>query len=229
MRLLAIDTALDACSVAVLDGDGGEARVTRATEVIGRGHAERLMPMIAEIMAEGGVSFSGLDRIVVTTGPGSFTGLRVGLSAARGIALVVRVPVVGVTTLAALAEEARGQVGYRADRPLAVVLAARGDEVYTQGFSADGVPAGPPQVATVAALAGALAPTAQLFGSGAGAVAAAAQAEGRAGVLGAAAWPDIAAVARLGARAKPDGSRPEPLYLRSPDARPAVRDARLLA
>lgn len=126
MRLLAIDTALEACSVAVLDGEGEDMRLTAASEVLGRGHAERLMGMIGEVMAEAGTAFTALDRIVVTTGPGSFTGLRVGLAAARGIALVVGAPAVGVTTLAALAEQARSQDAATGEHPLHVVLAAQG-------------------------------------------------------------------------------------------------------
>jgi tRNA threonylcarbamoyl adenosine modification protein YeaZ len=229
MRLLAIDTALEACSVAVLDGEGTAARLTSASEVLGRGHAERLMGMIGEVMAEAGTVFSALDRIVVTTGPGSFTGLRVGLSAARGIALVVRAPAVGVSTLAALAEEARLLPAFSGAARLHVVLSAKGEEVYAQSFAGDGSPLSPAAVETLAGLAGRLEPGDQLFGSGAADVAAVASAGTAPVVLGAAGFPDISAVARCGARAEVGSSPPEPLYLRPPDARPAVRDARLLA
>jgi len=74
----------------------GRTRIVRFTK---RGHAEALMPLIARVMKASGIAFSGLDRIAVTTGPGSFTGLRVGLSAARGIALAADRPVVGVCRL----------------------------------------------------------------------------------------------------------------------------------
>uniref|UniRef100_UPI003BA9AC4D tRNA (adenosine(37)-N6)-threonylcarbamoyltransferase complex dimerization subunit type 1 TsaB n=1 Tax=Stappia sp. TaxID=1870903 RepID=UPI003BA9AC4D len=229
MRLLAIDTALEACSVAVLDGEGEAARLTCASELLGRGHAERLMGMIGEVMAEAGTVFSSLDRIVVTTGPGSFTGLRVGLSAARGIALVVGAPAVGVTTLAAMAEQARTLETLSANQFLHVVLAAKGGEVYAQSFSGDGQPLAPPGVETAAGLAARLVPGDRIFGSGATAVLACADPANPPIVLGEAGYPDIVAVARLGARADSDTARPEPVYLRPPDARPAVRDERLLA
>src|ERR1700720_521013 len=102
MLILAIDTALDACAAGVLDTEAGKL-LAQESEGMKRGHAEALMPLIARVMKASGVGFSGLDRVAVTTGPGSFTGLRVGLSAARGIALAANKPVVGVTTLAAYA------------------------------------------------------------------------------------------------------------------------------
>src|SRR3954469_22770424 len=101
MRVLAIDTALEACSAAVLDTEHG----TVASESLPmlRGHAEALMPLIARVMAQADMPFASLDRIAVTTGPGSFTGLRVGISAARGIALASGKPAIGLTTLSAYA------------------------------------------------------------------------------------------------------------------------------
>src|SRR2546429_7609715 len=93
MRVLAIDTALEACSAAVFDTSSGV--LASETRGMARGHAEHLMPLIARVMNEGGFEFADLDRIAVTTGPGSFTGLRVGISAARGIALVAGKNAVG--------------------------------------------------------------------------------------------------------------------------------------
>ncbi|MGA7808140.1 tRNA (adenosine(37)-N6)-threonylcarbamoyltransferase complex dimerization subunit type 1 TsaB, partial [Bradyrhizobium sp.] len=93
MLILAIDTALDACAAAVLDTDANEL-IAVESDAMKRGHAEALMPMLARVMRQSGVPFAALDRIAVTTGPGSFTGLRVGLSAARGIALAANKPVV---------------------------------------------------------------------------------------------------------------------------------------
>jgi len=229
MRLLAIDTALDACSVAVLDGEGETARLVSASDVLKRGHAERLMGMIGEVTAEASLAFSDLERIVVTTGPGSFTGLRVGLAAARGIALVVRVPAVGVSTLAALAEQARAdRPGAGAPGPVWAVIAAKGADVYVQGFAADGRPLEAPRVALAGDLHAALPEGAALAGSGAAKILAAGTRDDFR-VLHEAGWPDIAAVARLGAAAVPGEARPEPLYLRPPDAAPAKRDERLLA
>ena len=102
MRVLAIDTALEACSVAVLDTERPGV-VTHETRPMQRGHAESLIPMIARVLASARLGFPELDRIAVTTGPGSFTGLRVGISAARGIALAAAKPAVGLSTLAAYA------------------------------------------------------------------------------------------------------------------------------
>src|ERR1700755_334092 len=99
MLILAIDTALDGCAAAVLDTDTGKL-TAQESQVMKRGPAEALMPLIGRVIAASGAAFTGLARIAVPPGPGRFTGLRVGLSAARGIALAANIPVVGVTTLA---------------------------------------------------------------------------------------------------------------------------------
>jgi tRNA threonylcarbamoyladenosine biosynthesis protein TsaB len=108
MRLLAADTALGACSVAVLES--GKVRA-RAFELMARGHAEALAPMAEQVMRAAGIEFKALDRLGVTTGPGTFTGQRVGLAFMRGLALTLRRPLVGVTTLDAMAEEALERTG----------------------------------------------------------------------------------------------------------------------
>ena len=102
MRILAIDTALEACAAAVLDTAQG-AVVAHESIAMTRGHAEALMPLIARVMDASGGGFDALDRIAVTVGPGSFTGLRVGIAAARGFALATGKPAIGLTTLAAFA------------------------------------------------------------------------------------------------------------------------------
>src|SRR5262245_8271841 len=102
LRVLAIDTALEACSAAILDTDRTDGLTSRSLPMM-RGHAEALVPLIAAVMSEAKVEFTELDRIAVTIGPGSFTGLRVGVAAARGIALATGKPAVGLTTFAALA------------------------------------------------------------------------------------------------------------------------------
>src|SRR5277367_2116868 len=102
MRVLAIDTALAACSAAVLDTEQGGILARESLPMI-RGHAEALMPLISRVMEDAGLAFTDLDRVAVTTGPGSFTGLRVGISAARGIALAADRPAVGLSTLSAYA------------------------------------------------------------------------------------------------------------------------------
>src|SRR5690242_17949012 len=110
MIVLAIDTALEACSVAIVRGDNV---LVNLRERMQRGQAERLAPMVREAAGAAGVSFSELDRIAVTTGPGSFTGVRVGLSFARALALALGKPCIGVSTLEALALQS-GEDGLRA-------------------------------------------------------------------------------------------------------------------
>ena len=111
-----------------------------------RGHAEALMPLIARVMQAADLAFAALDRIAVTTGPGSFTGLRVGISAARGIALAASKPVVGVTTLAGLC---RAVVGESGRHPVISAIDARHDHVYFQVVSGDGSPLMRPRVAPI--------------------------------------------------------------------------------
>ena len=130
MCVLAIDTALAACAAAVLDTDRG-AIIASETLALTRGHAEAVMPLIARVMDLARIEFRELDRIAVTTGPGSFTGLRVGISAARGIALAAGKPAIGLSTLAGLAAPHIAE-----DDTMTVVAAidARHDHVYLQVF-----------------------------------------------------------------------------------------------
>lgn len=215
MRILAIDTALTACSAAVLDDTTGEERIVAASIRIDKGHAERLMTMIGEVLADGELGFADLDRIVATIGPGSFTGVRVGLSTARGLGLVLAKPVVGVTTLAAFAQQARAMTPL----PIAVAIDARRGEIYGQLFDAGG-PASSPTVDSPEALAKYLPKQCALIGSGAQLVADRAGKERDAAILSIDGAPDIAAVARLGARVAVPEAPPAPLYLRAPDAKP---------
>src|ERR1700704_6322463 len=134
MLILAIDTALDACAAAVLDTDSSQL-IARESQPMKRGHAEALMPLIARVMKDAGLPFAALDRIAVTKGPGSFTGLRVGLSAARGIALAAGRPVVGLTTLTAYAAPI---VADNSEHPIISAIDARHDHVYFQVVSGDG-------------------------------------------------------------------------------------------
>ena len=146
MLILAIDTALDACAAAVLDTDAGKL-IAQESQAMKRGHAEALMPLIARVMKASGVAFAALDRIAVTTGPGSFTGLRVGLSAARGIALAAGKPVVGVTTLTAYAAPIVSENG---EHPVISAIDARHDHVYFQVVGGDGSSLIKPKVAPIA-------------------------------------------------------------------------------
>jgi len=231
MRLLALDTALGACSAAVLiDGRLAGHRL----EVMARGHAERLLPMAEEALAEAGLGWDSLDRLAVSVGPGTFTGVRTALAAARGLALALDLPLTGITTLAAVAAAAQSE----AAGLLLVALDAHGGLVYAQGF-AGGEHAFVPEAfvlealakpglhepgALVAVLEAAGVPLADLSLAGSGAAMVAA-AFGPAGadipVLGPD-MPDAAQIARLAAAQPMPGrpyAMPSPLYLRAPDAR----------
>ena len=203
MIVLAIDTCLFACSVAVVDG---ERVLARRVEPMSRGHQERLAPLVQEAMVEAGLGFDRLDRIGVTVGPGSFTGLRVGLAFAKGLAAALAIPAVGVGSLEALAEPERGNV-------VAVLDAKRG-QVYLQAFS-DGVPVSAPDALPIETAAARLAEFAPdtLIGTGAALLA-----DVRPGVrVVPADVTDPVAVARLAAGRSP--VPPRPLYLRAPDAK----------
>src|SRR3954464_4155814 len=145
MLILAIDTALDACAAAVLDTSAGGV-IAFESQAMKRGHAEALMPLIARVMKASGVAFAALDRIAATTGPGSFTGLRVGLSAARGIALAAGKPVVGVTTLTAYAAPV---VSTNSEPAVLAAIDARHDQVYFQVVSGDGGSLASPRIAPI--------------------------------------------------------------------------------
>jgi tRNA threonylcarbamoyladenosine biosynthesis protein TsaB len=218
MRVLAIDTALEACSAAVLDTERATISEHESLPMV-RGHAEALMPLIARVMERAGLDFAGLDRIAVTTGPGSFTGLRVGIAAARGIALAAGKPAVGLSTLAAYAAPL-----VAADDTLPVVAAidARHDRVYLQVFGPGGRTILAPRLAPLReALRAAATGAPRLVGTAAAMLAAAWPAGERApNLVDARRAPDIDWVARLGAAAIETGAPPKPLYLRAPDAQP---------
>ncbi|MGV2973954.1 tRNA (adenosine(37)-N6)-threonylcarbamoyltransferase complex dimerization subunit type 1 TsaB [Roseibium alexandrii] len=219
MRVLAIDTALANCAAAVLDDGTASACFETCGEEIGRGHAEKLMDMIGTVMAESSTAFSDLDRVAVTVGPGSFTGLRVGLAVARGFGLVLEKPVVGVTTLAAIARScAPGGNG----PPILVALTGKGDEVYCQLFSHDGEPLDFAGVHTLSDLAMTLPEDIRFAGSAADRVADAVGAENTC-VISRCGYPGIRAVAELGLITDPRGASPSPLYLRPPDATPQTK------
>ena len=220
MRLLAIDTALDACSVGVVNGD---ATVIRS-EIVGRGHAEILMGMIEAAMAEANLAFADLDRIAVVVGPGSFTGLRVGIAAARGFALVTGKPAVGIGTLDVHAEEARALVG--AKSVLAVNVAGRGD-MYGALFAADGIEVVPATVGSAQIFAAHVTGEMVIAGSGADLVLAALPMDHLPAIVHRRASPDIAALCRLALRVAATGEAPRPLYLRPPDAKPQSAASRI--
>ena len=206
MLILGLDTCLSSCSVAVLDG---ERVVASSREVMARGHQERLAPMARQVMAQAGLAFNRLDRIAVTVGPGSFTGLRVGIAFAKGLALALDKPAVGIGTLEALAAEAAGLVFPAID--------ARRGQLYLQAFE-DGRPLMAPDALSAEVAAARLAELSQgrpftLVGSGAALLADVAPGA----AIIAAEGPDARHVARLAAARAPAPLKP--LYLRAPDAK----------
>lgn len=219
MRILAIDTALGACSACVAEAgaDGAAQILADETIVMARGHAEALLPLVDRVVSRVEGGFKSLRRVGVTVGPGSYTGLRVGIAAARAIGLAARVPAVGVTTLSALlasvvTEDDRRLVGAAID--------ARNGQVYFQAIAPGGrtvIAPGFMSAHEAARLIGA--GPAALIGSGAAAVAAELAGFDIA-VQPTPPGPDIAWVARLGLAADPRQALPKPLYLRAPDAQP---------
>lgn len=191
--VLAFDCSGPWCRAALLAGGG----VIQRDEPMEKGQAERLMPLLEELLAEADLDWGDLKALAVGTGPGNFTGVRIAVSAARGLALGLGIPAVGVTRLEALA--------HGLPRPLTVVEDARRGEVYVQAFAADG--SGPAQIieaATVTAPA-----PAPATGSAAGPNALPP------------AMPLAEAIARIGAnRAATPQPRPAPFYLRGADAAP---------
>jgi tRNA threonylcarbamoyladenosine biosynthesis protein TsaB len=222
MKILAIDTALPAVSACVLT-EG--ATTPEAEESLGmaRGHAEALIPLIERVMARVEGGFASLDRVAVTVGPGSFTGLRVGIAAARAIALAGNIPAVGVSTLAALAaplilEEEPGTI--------VVAVDAKHSHVYFAAFHEDGRLFIPPRFSSVREAIRDLGPDTplRLAGNGAPLLAIEAWGQGiKADISGDRVAPDIRFVARLGLLADPAGAPPRPLYLKAPDAKPMTQ------
>ena len=209
MLILVIDTALGACTAAVFDDDRC---LSVKSEAMLKGHQERLGGFVRDAMAEAEVAFAALDRIGVTVGPGSFTGLRVGLAFAQGLAAALDCPVVGVSTLAGLA--ATAVEATPSGRVFAAIDARRG-QVYAQAFEHGGATS-PPEALTVDQAVerlGRLDPDC-IVGSGAALLAALAP---RAALQNHVA-PSPPALARLVLKADPAQALPRPLYLRAPDA-----------
>jgi tRNA threonylcarbamoyladenosine biosynthesis protein TsaB len=207
MRILALDTAGAACSVAACIG---HAVVAARHEPMPTGQAERIVPMLAEVMAEARWAWEAVELIVPTLGPGTFTGIRAGLAAARGLALAADRPALGVSTLEAMAAAA-------GPGPCLCLLRGRGATVFAQRFAVAGEPKGPP---AAMALPDALALAAgddRIVVEHAAPVAAASALP----VAVDAAAAARAALARIGRGERPGpGSQLHPLYLREADARP---------
>ncbi len=218
MRILAIDTALPAVSVCVLDSSD-KTPLASETIAMSRGHAEAIMPMIERVMFATSDEFTGIDRIAITIGPGSFTGIRVGLAAARALGLALAKPVVGVSTLHAFAIPL---ILAHDPKPMLACIDARHGNVYAQIFESAGVDNAPPQflrLAEAVKLVGNR--TCRVTGNAAELVAAEAKKFGlEFEVCSACLAPAIAHVAFLGLLAEEGDGRPRPVYLKAVDATP---------
>lgn len=231
MTTLALDTCFGACSVAVTWGVPTSGEPTGGVfrcEMLGRGHAERLLPMIAEAVAETPFAIMDLERIAVTIGPGTFTGQRVGLAAARALVLATGAEIAPLSSLVAMAHTARAMLGPDVPpevsaAPLAVAVDARRGEIYFEVVGPGLAPvASGPSLVTPLAAAALLAErgdVAMIVGSGARAVVEAAALQG---FSLAERLPDLQPNMRF---VPLDGLvfsdvPPKPLYLRPPDAKP---------
>ena len=209
--LLAVDTALGACSVALLDGDQTRAHIFEAMD---RGHAERLAPMVDEAMKSAQADFKQLVRLAVTTGPGTFTGQRVGLAFMRGLRLALKIPLIGVTTLEAIATAAMAETG---QKRAAAIHDARREEAYLL-LKDGGTISQPPVVLPFADAVARVSAFGSCVLAGTGA-AAAYETLGQGFVLSQIRQPDALWVGRLARERPAPEETPGPLYLRAPDAK----------
>jgi N6-L-threonylcarbamoyladenine synthase len=210
MIVLALDTAGVDCAAAIYDS-GRNTMLGEASDMIGKGHAEHLMGIVDRALDQAGVALSVVDRLAVTIGPGSFTGIRVGVAAARGFALSLDIPAVGITTLEVMAAAQREKTPGRA---VLAAMDAKREEIYLQSFAADGAALDEARAVSIA--------EAQAFAAGFdGEITGSATPILKPDATGeyANSFP-ISIVARLGAAANPNTGKPKPLYLRGPDAKP---------
>ncbi|MHC1546950.1 tRNA (adenosine(37)-N6)-threonylcarbamoyltransferase complex dimerization subunit type 1 TsaB [Phyllobacterium sp. K27] len=216
MKLLALDTAANLCSVAILDAVSGT-MLAQISEDIGKGHAERLMAIIEQAVADAGITINEIGKVVTSIGPGSFTGVRVGVATARGLALALHCPAIGISTLAALAYDARKALP---DRPILVVIDARRDEFYAQFFAEDGIAASDPMIVPLPAIIERIANQGQnLVIAGSASSLVNATLDRPLDVASTMATGTIDAFAQLGMQSQ-DTALPSPLYLRGLDVKP---------
>lgn len=217
MNILAVDTALGACSAAVL---AGQDVLSHCFERMDRGHAERVAPMVQEVMEQAGLPFARIDRLAVTTGPGTFTGQRVGLAFMRGLRVALHKPLVGVTTLEVMLEQAVAASQLDA---AAVLLHAKRNEAYCAGRTGSElvIPVSLRSLDELPALLRETFGRRELAIAGTAAPEAARQycAQGGSARLVEIVAPDALWVARLARTAAEPYGVPKPLYLRPPDAR----------
>ncbi|MFC5584977.1 tRNA (adenosine(37)-N6)-threonylcarbamoyltransferase complex dimerization subunit type 1 TsaB [Nitratireductor kimnyeongensis] len=215
MKILAIDTAAALCAACVLDTQTDE-MLGRHVLDLGKGHAEHVMSVIEGALQAAGLGYDALGAVAVSVGPGSFTGVRVGVSAARGLALALKVPAIGISTLEALGAEARDTLP---GRTVLVALGQRAPSLFAAGFDSEGRVLLEPQSQSAQWLAGwASIENAVVYGVAAELVAEAGSPALDIQTAGATA--DILTFARLAATKEGSGEPPKPLYLRAPDAAP---------
>lgn len=212
MLILAIDTTAAACSVALTRE--GDVLIARAREIMEQGQAEALLPMIERLMAQADVAYADLSRIAVTVGPGSFTGVRVGLAAARALGLAASKPVIGVSSLEVLAAAVPAEELNAAERIVAAIDTKRGD-TYVQAFDARTRGAvGHSIVLSAVQIADWIGGTRVVVTGDAAHALAAARPD--VNVSAADPLPDPAVLARLAAGRQPEPNGPVPLYVLPP-------------
>jgi tRNA threonylcarbamoyladenosine biosynthesis protein TsaB len=213
VKILAVDTALGACSVAMLDN---EQVLAHRLMVMERGHAEALAPMVEAAMQDANLAFASIDRLAVTTGPGTFTGQRIGIAFMRGLRVALDKPLIGVTTLSAMAHQAMAETGRTIG---AAVHDARRDEVYLE---VAGEEQSAPCVLLFKEAVERVAQIRRPFVL-AGTAAKRMHEQVRAAALSNVLQPDALWVAKLAQRMSSPPMTPRPLYLRAPDAKLPVR------
>lgn len=225
MNILALDTSMGACSVAVIiDGAHQNGGLFRAYDERVRGHAEALMPMVRDVMGQAKLSYDEIDRIAVTLGPGTFTGVRVGVAAARGLSLAIGVPIVGATSLSVMAWRFLENVEDFTEDKFLVVSDARRGEFYVQAFSAKGIPLFDAEALTPSLAAERLGGGFNVaVGNGAGVLSRTMAEYGfDLDVLAEDLLPDAAFLAQRACDLSVSGTSVKPLYLRPPDAKPQI-------
>ena len=224
MICLAMDTAGTECAACIYDS-ARDAVLSERSENIGKGHAERLMGIVSETMAEAGIGYKDLERVITTTGPGSFTGIRVAIATAKGFGLGLGIPVIGVSNLHGLLEQVRKQLPNGGKQAIGAVIDARRGELYAVlDFDSRFGPADTPFMAQTAEFAEALADD---LPAGLGLVLGC-RGECPDGLVSNDSNVRIAPVdgvpvslyARIGAQCSREACPPEPAYLRRPDAAP---------
>ena len=221
MPILALDTTMQACSAALLRAGAGDEglEVFSRFEERERGHAEVIIPMLNEVMGEAGLDYSALTHIAVTIGPGSFTGVRVGVATARGLAVATGAEVTGISSLAVLARRVRDD-HTNGDEITAIAADARRGQVYFALFDAYGTPLCDPVAVTPEDAAGLLPAGEPYIFAGTGAeLVAAANPRREPEEIVPALQPDAATLARMALGLKPGMQPVVPLYLRPPDAK----------